>query len=142
MRTTGVKQRAFISFAVFMAKRSIPEYDISQAVQSDATIVHEVVTDLSPIKTSKKNTKRQYFTGIMSDGQKAVRMVSFDASLHEEMDKSRKSCSAVKVTNCQVKKSSDTNMEIVVTNRSKVFMSPKKIKLADSDKYCLLRTYQ
>ena len=74
----------------------------------------------------------------MSDGQKTVRMVSFDASLHKEMDKSRKSCSAVKVTNCQVKKSSDTDMEIVVTNRSKVFMSPKKMKLADSDKMVLL----
>lgn len=115
-----------------MAKRSLAEYEVSEAVnKSDAAVIHGVVTELSPIKTSKKNTKVKYFTGMMSDSRKAVRMVSFDPSLHEPLEKSKKSSSTVKVTNCQVKASSNEEIELVMTNRSKVEMSPKKIKLEE-----------
>ena len=42
---------------------------------------HGVVTELSPVKVSKRNSSVRYFDSKMSDGHKSVRVVSFDPSL-------------------------------------------------------------
>ena len=42
--------------------------------------IHGVVTELSPIKCSKKNAKVKYFAGKLTDGKKMMRIVSFQSA--------------------------------------------------------------
>ena len=71
-----------------MAKRKI-EIDVSDVVTTvDNAKVHGVITELSPVKLSRKNQK--YFSGKITDGKKLIRVLSFEPSLHGAMAKSRK----------------------------------------------------
>ena len=74
-----------------MAKRKIEEVniDVSDVVTTlDNAKVHGVVTELSPVKLSRKNQK--YFSGKRTDGKKTIRVLSFEPSLHGAMEKSCK----------------------------------------------------
>ena len=51
-------------------KRKLDEWDVSEIAESGGAAVHGVVTNLSPVKESKKNTSVQYFHGTISDGRK------------------------------------------------------------------------
>lgn len=51
-----------------IVKRKLEEWD---AKRSSNAIVHGVITQLSPIKRSKKDENKQYFNGQLSDGNKA-----------------------------------------------------------------------
>ena len=62
-------------------KKRKSEWDVSEAEESVGAAVHGVVTQLSPVKVSKRNPTVRYFDGKMSDGRKSVRVVSFDPSL-------------------------------------------------------------
>ena len=120
-----------------MAKRKLEQdFDVSEvdAPCSDVNI-HGVVTELSPVKVSRKNVK--YFDGKLSDGKKSMRIVSFEPVLRDEMDKSRLEKSPVAIMKCQVKEkmilhnSNTEPFEILASKRSKVQNSPHKINLPD-----------
>ena len=67
-----------------MAKREIEEVgiDVSDVVTNvDNAKVHGVVTELSPVKLSRKNQK--YFSGKITDGKKSL---YFEPSLHGAME--------------------------------------------------------
>ena len=59
-------------------KRRVEEFDVCDIKESESTIVHGGVTELSPIKKSKKDKKLKYFSGQLSDGKKCVRVISFE----------------------------------------------------------------
>ena len=65
------------------------EIEVSEVndVEENVTI-HGVVTEILPIKTSKKNSTVKYFTGMLSDGRKSLRMVSFDPKLRPRLNES------------------------------------------------------
>ena len=50
------------------------EWDASDIEESTGACVHGVVTHLSPVKVSKRNSSVRYFDGQMSDGRKSVRL--------------------------------------------------------------------
>ena len=56
---------------------------------SNAT-VHGMVVEVSPIKASRKNPYVKYFSGKITDGKKAARVISLDPKL-------RSLCSAVSI---------------------------------------------
>ena len=43
--------------------------------------IHGVLTEVSPVKQSRKNPNTQYFMGQISNGKKTLQMVSFDRNL-------------------------------------------------------------
>ena len=69
-------------------KRKLEEFDVSKVKINDGTIVHGVVTDLSPMKKSKKDESRKYFSAQVSDGKKCLRVTSFEPSLRQAMNNS------------------------------------------------------
>jgi hypothetical protein len=81
-----------------MAKRK----DVSEidSVHESVT-VHGMVSYLSPVKQSRRNTKN--FDGKFSDWKKTMRMVAFDPHLRVEMKKYSDENTAVAVVNCQIK---------------------------------------
>ncbi len=58
-------------------KRKVDEWDVSDMEQCSSETVHVIVTELSPVKVSRKNTSVRYFDGRMSDRRKRVRVISF-----------------------------------------------------------------
>ena len=120
-----------------MRKRKAEEMELEVGEVSAAkecVTIHGVVTELSPVKCSKKKSKIKYFTGKLSDGKKTMRMVSFEPSLRSQLHESLKLSAPVAVTDCQVKPDNFTgDLEIVAPDkRSKVQMSPRKFKLPEN----------
>ena len=115
-----------------MAKRQFDEWDVSDIEESQGAAVHGVITNLSPVKVSRRNAKVHYFDGKISDGRKSVHLVAFDPSLRSAMESSRSKGSSVRLVNCLVKacgRSSgkvEGDVEIMATSRSKVEISPRK----------------
>ena len=128
-----------------MAKRTIDkvdDVDVSDVVSVlDNAKVHGIVTELSPVKLSRKNQK--YFSGKMSDGKKTMRVLSFEPTLHGAMEKSRIDGNPIALANCQIKEASlryasgseDTPFEIWTSRRSHVESSSEKsFDLTDVEK--------
>ena len=69
-------------------KRKLDEWDVSE-IESTGAAVHGVVTKLSPVKHSKRNSMVCYFDGELSDGHKRVRVISFDPSLRSVLESTR-----------------------------------------------------
>ncbi len=92
-------------------KRSENEWDVSEIEECQSATVHSVVTQLSPVKTSRKNSSVRYFDGRMSDGKKSVRVV-----FRPNKERCTGGCAS----------GSKEEMEIVTTNRSRVESSPRK----------------
>ena len=114
------------------------EWDVSEAEESVGAAVHGVVTQLSPVKVSKRNPTVRYFDGKMSDGRKSVRVVSFDPSLRSAMESAHTKGSSVTLVNCHIKAVSgssrgrDGEVEIMATTRSKVENSPRKFVVSSA----------
>ena len=53
---------------------------------SEGATVHGVVTELPPVKVSKKNCRVGYFDRNMSDGEKSICIVSFDPALRASLE--------------------------------------------------------
>ena len=70
-----------------MAKRKFDKFDVSEIKTSNCATIHGVVTELSPLKCSKKNSDVKYFDGRISDGVKVARLVSFDPYLRGDLEK-------------------------------------------------------
>ena len=51
-------------------KRKLEEWDVSDIEESAGACVHGVVTHLSPVKVSKRNSSVRYFDGKISDEHK------------------------------------------------------------------------
>ena len=70
----------------------------------------------------------RYFHGELSDGKKFVRVISLDPSLQNAFKRARDKESTVALSNCQVKPNRDNpeELELVLTNHSKVNTSPRK----------------
>ena len=65
-------------------------HGVSEVSPSNSAVVHGVfVGAVSPVKDSQSNKGIKYFKGNFSDRAKCVRMVSFDASLWEQIAKAR-----------------------------------------------------
>ena len=64
--------------------------DIKSSTPKCATVHGVVVGDLSPVKTSTKNSTMKYFDGRFGDGVKTVRLVSFDPILRGKLQDIKK----------------------------------------------------
>ena len=89
------------------------------------------VGPISPIKTSRKNTRIQYFKGSLSDGSKTVRFMSFEPKLRPQIEQAREDLRGVSLSNCAVKRNRG-DKEVMVSNQSKILDSPKKFKVDQS----------
>jgi len=79
--------------------------DITSCISSKSATVHGVVVgELSPVKTSSKNSAMKYFDGRFGDGTKTVRLVSFDPTLRTKFEDIRKSGGGVALENCMIKR--------------------------------------
>ena len=74
---------------------------------SSGTFHGVVIGELSPIKTSSKNSAVKYFDGRFSDGKTTVRLISFDPKLHARLNEIQKSGYRVALENCLVKRKAD-----------------------------------
>ena len=94
---------------------------------SDGCTVHGVLTELSPVKVSKKNSQVQYFTGKITDGKKTMRMVSFDPKLRVRLDSFCKDETPVAISDCTVKAAdAGAGFELIASpRRSNVTKSAK-----------------
>lgn len=110
------------------AKRKFEEFEVSEVASAEfkSAIVHGVVTELSPMKKSKKDERTKYFCGALSDGKSCVRVVSFEPSLRSPMDDAFSKKEAVSLVDCQVRRGLGGCSEIVMGKFSKVQASPKK----------------
>ena len=105
-------------------KRKMEEFDLCEIKESGSAIVHSVVTELSPIKKSKKDDKLKYFSGQLSDGKKCMHVISFEPCLRQPMNDSKKE--AISVVDCQVRPGRSGGSEIILGQLTKVQPSPKK----------------
>ena len=106
--------------------------DVTASSASSSATVHGVVVgELSPIKTSTKNSAVKYFDGRFGDGKRTVRLVSFDATLRKKLEDVRKSGGGVALQNCMVKRKAPDDFELHVNNKSTVLSSPKKFKVTE-----------
>ena len=61
-----------------------------------------MITQLPPIKSSRKNPTRRYFDLNLTDGKKTVRAVSFNSNLGRALEDLKEEAT-VHVSNCDVK---------------------------------------
>ena len=76
-------------------KRKEDTWDVSNIEESFAAIVSELITQVSPIKSSEKNANVRYFNGRISDGKQTARIICFDPSLHQAVDQALKNRSSI-----------------------------------------------
>ena len=111
-------------------KRKVENVDVSGFDgTSEGVTVHGVITELSPVKVSCKNSEVRYFRRKVSDGVKTIRVVSFEPCLRSKLEKSRVEGSTVSIVNCQIKQAlqvGSSEYEIVASKRSKVEASPTR----------------
>lgn len=106
-------------------KRKLDDFDASEVKESKNAVVHGVITELSPVKKSKKDESVKYFSGKLSDDKDSVRVICFYPSLRNRMSSSFEK-DTVSLVNCQVCASRGGGSEILLTDTSKVEASPKK----------------
>ena len=68
------------------------EKDVLQLVapSSSATVHSVFVGDVSPVKTSRKNTSMKYFESQLCDGKKTVCVVSFEPKFRNEIEDAKR----------------------------------------------------
>ena len=108
------------------------DVEVSNLVPSTSANVHGVfVGALSPVKSSRNNTKMKYFEGQLSDGSKTVRFVSFEPKLRQQIEEAHEKCSSIALRNCAVKRNRQQDLEVLVSSQTKIHSSPKKFKIDD-----------
>ena len=104
------------------------EFEVGELNDEEENVsVHGIVTELSPVKSGRKNERVKYFTGQLSDDKKSMRMVCFDPKLRQELVKSFEKTTPVVIKDCQVKKGYANSLEIVASSRR------SKIEASDRD---------
>ena len=94
-----------------------------------SSITDPIVTNLSPVKKSKKDDKVAYFKGELSDEKGCVRIISFEPSMRQPLYQSLSNKSPISVVNCQVRDAREGGQEILVSNTCKIQASPKKFDI-------------
>ncbi len=84
-------------------ERTEQDWDVSEVEECPSATVHGVVTQVSPVKTSRRNPSVRYFDGRITDGKKSVRVVCFDPSMRSALEDARATSSSISVENCNVK---------------------------------------
>ena len=112
------------------------EMDVSQLVApSSSATVHDVfVGDVSPVKTSRKNTSVKYFESQLCDGKKTVRVVSFEPKFRNEIEDAKNGQYGVALKNCCVKMSRLTDndeFEIIAGHKTSILKFPKKFRIEE-----------
>ena len=120
-----------VVFAMATKKRKAEEMEVAELFTAQECVtIHGVVTELSPVKCSKKNAKIKYFDEKLTDRKKTMRMVSFQLQQRSQLQASLDAATSVALSDCQVKEGGfQKGLEIVAASRSKVLSSPKKFKL-------------
>ena len=107
-------------------KRKLEEFDVSEVKECKNAVVHGVVTELSPLKRSRKSGDVRYFYGQMGDGKGDARLICFEPSLRDKMLPCFESKDSVRLVDCQVRAAQGGGSEILMTRSTKVQASPKK----------------
>ena len=117
----------------FPAVQSRQEIDVSEVKEaSSCTTVCGVITTLSPIKVSTKNSQLKYYDGEICDGKKSIRIVSFNSRLRDEMEKAHQEKAPLAVVDCASCFSKDSSgFEVVVSNHTKIKNAQKEYDLPD-----------
>ena len=97
---------------------------VSDAKDGNGAAIHGIVTELSPVKKSKKDEKR-YFDGMISDDRSCSWLVSFEPSLREKLNEAMVNNDTISLLDCRIKEG-----EIFLNKFSKVQSSPVKIDIA------------
>lgn len=115
-----------------MRDRMEGDMNVSDMKESKSATVHGMfVGGVSPVKKSRNKADVQYFETSLSDGDKTVRLVSFEPRLRKEVEDAYKTKREVAVKNCSVKRNRTDEFEILVNNKSAITSSPKKFKIDD-----------
>ena len=69
---------------------------------ADATIVTEVITELSQAKVSK-TSKVKYISRRVSDTKKSYRVIVFDPVLRSKLEKIKQAKRVTSIVNCKIK---------------------------------------
>ena len=118
-----------------MAKRKLEsKWDVSEAQESSSATVHGIVTEVSPVKVSRKNASVRYFDGRMTDGKTSVRMVCFEPSPRNTLESARQKKEVVSFVGCSVKqaRNKEDGVELLASKRSTVLPSPRKYVLPET----------
>lgn len=105
-------------------KRKLEEFNLCDLKECRSAIIHGVVTELSPVKRSKRDDNVKYFSGQLCDGKISVRVVSFEPCLKQAMYDSMED--SVSLVGCQVRSGVHGGSEIVMSKMTKVERSPRK----------------
>jgi hypothetical protein len=104
---------------------------ISEEVQS-ATVHVGHVSDLSPLKTSRKNDKVKYFDCKLTDGKVFCRLVSFEPKIRSDLVQLMDKGQSISIMNCDIKKSKmGAGYELILSEKSLISPSPKIFKVTD-----------
>ena len=76
--------------------------NVSEMRVTKCAKVHGILSSLSPMKSNAKGTTK-YFHGELTDGKKKLRVVGFDAKVHQKLCSFRERNEAVVMSNCEVK---------------------------------------
>lgn len=103
------------------------EFDVSDIDSAfERATVHGVITELSPVKPSRKNDQIKYFHAKITDGKKTMRVISISPSLRTELEEFRLQTSPIAFVNCQIKETpseyrqGQKEFEIIASTKSRV----------------------
>ena len=88
-----------------LKKRELDVSEISETSNGATASVHGVCVALSPVKVCKNKPSCKYFDGVLSDGKKTVRVLSFDPKMRCHFESSKASGSPVLLKDCIIQES-------------------------------------
>ena len=127
-------------------KRESDDVEVSEVESASArATVHGIITELSPVKSSRKNESIKYFNAKISDGKKSMRVVSYSPGIRNDLEESRVNTAPISLVNCQIKEtpsqfqsadklSQDNRFEIIASGYCTVKKSPNTFSLPDDFK--------
>ena len=65
------------------SKRKLDYFEVSEAKETSSAVVDGMLTELSPVKKSKRDDSVKYFTGEVCDGKGSVRVISVNHSYEQ-----------------------------------------------------------
>lgn len=105
-------------------KRLFTNFDDIEPSMAD---VHCAIESISPPKKAKSGV--EYFDGLVSDGTRRLRIVGFNMKTLQQLSDFHTKNEAVKLDNCQIKKSLSEELELVVNRTTSVSHSPFKFNV-------------
>lgn len=114
-----MKSRSYLSK---LADQSVDHevFEVGDLRESGSAIVHGVVTDLSPVRKSKRDEKVKFFSGQICNSMSNVRVASFEPALRAAMCDAMEKKDSVRLLGCQVRSSVRGESEIVMNKITNV----------------------